>query len=38
VFQKKGRQLSNKDFPQGLVNGFADNLDFEKSSVGQTKK
>ncbi|WHZ07084.1 MAG: hypothetical protein OJF59_000837 [Cytophagales bacterium] len=27
---KNGRQFSNKDFPQGQVNGFADNLDFEK--------
>jgi hypothetical protein len=30
VFQKIGRQFANKDFPRGQVNGFADNLDFEK--------
>jgi hypothetical protein len=30
VFQKNGRQFSNEDFPRGQVNGFADNLDFEK--------
>lgn len=30
VFQKNDRQFSHKDFPRGQVNGFADNLDFEK--------
>ena len=31
VFQKKRTKFSIKDFPRGQVNGFADNLDFEKS-------
>lgn len=30
MFQKNGRQTTNKDFSRGQVNGFADNLDFEK--------
>jgi hypothetical protein len=30
-FKKNGRQISNKDFPRGQVNGFADNLDSEKN-------
>lgn len=30
MFQKTDDNFSNKDFPRGQVNGFADNLDFEK--------
>jgi len=30
VSKNKGRQFYKKDFPRGQVNGFADNLDFEK--------
>jgi len=33
VSKKDGRQFSNKDFPRGQVNGFADNLDFEKNKM-----
>ena len=29
-FKKTDGQFPNKDFPRGQVNGFADNLDFEK--------
>lgn len=38
VSKNNRRQFSNKDFPRGQANGFADNLDFEKLNVGQTKK
>ncbi len=37
VSKKNRRQFSNKDFPRGQVNGYADNLDFEKKR-GQGKK
>jgi hypothetical protein len=30
VSKKTDDNFSNKDFPRGQVNGFADNLDFEK--------
>jgi len=30
VSKNNGRHSSNKDFPRGQMNGFADNLDFEK--------
>jgi hypothetical protein len=30
-FKKYGRQFSNSNFPLGQVNGFEDNLDFEKN-------
>jgi hypothetical protein len=36
-FKKNGRQFSNKDFPRGQVNGFADNLDFEKIARDRLK-
>lgn len=30
VSKKTDDKFSNKDFPRGQLNGFADNLDFEK--------
>ena len=37
VSKNNGRQFSNKNFPRGQVNGFADNLDFEKLDVDRLK-
>jgi hypothetical protein len=34
VFQKNKRQVSNKDFSRGQVNGFADNLATENQNLG----
>jgi hypothetical protein len=33
-FKKNGRHPTNKDFPRGQVNGFADNLDLKKLKRG----
>ncbi len=40
MFQKStDDKTTNKDFPRGQVNGFADNLDFKKEiNVGQKRK
>jgi hypothetical protein len=38
VSNNNERQTTNKDFPRGQVNGFADNLDFEKIKTGDRLK